>query len=92
MFQNPAEPETRDVLRYPGGVAELTAVRFRYVLLAAWLRQREADAVAYLMAENRTLRAQLGRQRLRLTDAQRRRLADEIPRKRPTDGGALIGQ
>ncbi len=54
---------------------DLTAVRLLYVLLAAWLQQREADAVAYLIAENRTLRAQLGRQRLRLTDAQRRRLA-----------------
>jgi hypothetical protein len=56
-------------------VLDLTAVRLLYVLLAAWLQQHEANAVAYLIAENRTLRAQLGRQRLRLTDAQRRRLA-----------------
>jgi hypothetical protein len=56
-------------------VIDLTALRLLYVLLAGWLTQREADAVAYLVAENRTLRARLGDQPLRLTDAQRRRLA-----------------
>jgi len=56
-------------------VIDQRALRLLYFLLAAWLTQREADAVAYLIAENRTLRAQLGCQRLRLTDAQRRRLA-----------------
>jgi transposase InsO family protein len=43
--------------------------------LSASLHQREADALAYLLQENRTLRAQLGDGPVRLTEAQRRRLA-----------------
>src|SRR5688572_15261316 len=57
------------------GVIDATAVRFLVFTLAAWLHQREADAIAYLLEENRTLRAQLGRRPLRFSDAQRRRLA-----------------
>ena len=57
------------------GVLDATAVRFLYVTLAAWLHQHEADAIAYLLEENRTLRAQIGRRALRLSDDQRRRLA-----------------
>ena len=37
--------------------------------------RREREAVAYLIEENRLLRRQLGTRRLRLTDADRRRLA-----------------
>jgi len=57
------------------GVIDATAVRFLFFTLAAWLHHREADAIAYLLEENRTLRAQLGRRPLRFSDAQRRRLA-----------------
>ena len=57
------------------GVIDATAVRFLFFTLAAWLHQREADAIAYLLEENRTLRAQLRRRPLRFSDAQRRRLA-----------------
>jgi putative transposase len=39
------------------------------------LDRQERDALAYLMDENRILRAQLGGRRLRLTDDDRRRLA-----------------
>ena len=35
------------------GVLDATAVRFFYVTLAAWLHQHEADAIAYLLEENR---------------------------------------
>jgi putative transposase len=69
------------------------ALRRLYVVLAAWLQQREAGAVAYLIAENQTLRAQLGRQRLRLTDAQRRRLAilgHRLGRERLRTIGTLV--
>ena len=62
-------------MRYAPGVIDLTALRLLYALLVVWLAQRETDAVTYLIAENRTLRAQVGHQPLRLTDAQRRRLA-----------------
>ena len=41
----------------------------------AWLHQRETEALASLLQENRTLRAQLDHRPLRLTDDQRRRLA-----------------
>src|SRR5213592_807084 len=42
---------------------------------AHWLDRREREALAYLIEENRLLRRQLGGQRLRLTDDDRRRLA-----------------
>ena len=43
--------------------------------LTGWLERRERQAIAYLIEENRLLRRQLGRRRLRLTDTDRRRLA-----------------
>jgi len=56
-------------------VVDVTPVRFLLVALAGWLNSRQEEAVAYLVEENRTLRAQLGGRRLSLTDDQRRRLA-----------------
>jgi len=44
-------------LRYAAGVIDITTLRLLQILLAAWFAQREADAVNYLLAENRTLRA-----------------------------------
>ena len=70
-----AAPRTRGFLSYAAGVIALTAMRLLYLTLAAWLHRREADTVAYLLEENRALRAQLGRRPLRLADDQRRRLA-----------------
>jgi transposase InsO family protein len=43
--------------------------------LAGWLDRREREVIGYLVAENRLLRRQLGGQRLRLTNDDRRRLA-----------------
>jgi len=43
-------------------------------VLTGWLDRRERDAIAYLVEENPLLRRQLGGRRLRLTDADRRRL------------------
>src|SRR4029453_1997153 len=48
------------------------------MLLAAllgWLEREQRDVIAFLREENRTLKAQLTGRRLRLTDAQRCRLA-----------------
>ena len=48
------------------------------MLLAAivgWLEREQRDVIAFLREENRVLKAQLGRRRLRLDDEQRRRLA-----------------
>ncbi len=43
--------------------------------LAGWVNRSQHDVIEYLLAENRVLREQLGDRRLRLSDAQRRRLA-----------------
>ena len=43
--------------------------------LAGWMGRQQDAVIEYLREENRVLKQQLGRKRLRLTDAQRRRLA-----------------
>jgi putative transposase len=50
---------------------------FRFVLLAVagWMNQRQLHIIDYLREENRVLREQLGDDRLRFNDDQRRRLA-----------------
>jgi len=48
--------------------------------LAGWINEHQQAAIEYLREENRVLREQLGKRRLRLTDDQRRRLA--APRKK----------
>jgi putative transposase len=48
---------------------------FLLVALAGWIDRKQQDVVDYLREENRVLRDQLGEKRLRLTDAQRQRLA-----------------
>ncbi len=52
-----------------------TVLRFLILTLAGWLNRHQEDRVDYLREENRVLRELLGRQPLRLSDAQRRRLA-----------------
>jgi len=42
---------------------------------AGWVNRHQAQAIDYLVEENRVLKEQLGGKRLRLTDDQRRRLA-----------------
>jgi transposase InsO family protein len=50
---------------------------FRVLLLAisGWVHREQQGVIEYLVEENRVLREQIGNRRLRLTDAQRRRLA-----------------
>jgi len=50
-------------------------LQFALILLAGWLSRHQQEVIEYLQEENRVLREQLGRKRLRFTDAQRRRLA-----------------
>ena len=45
------------------------------VTFAGWVNRHQAEAMDYLIEENRVLKEQLGKKRLRLTDDQRRRLA-----------------
>ena len=51
------------------------ALQFVVLAVSGWLTRRQQFAIEYLLEENRVLREQLGNRRLRLTDAQRRRLA-----------------
>jgi len=43
--------------------------------MAGWISRQQDAVIEYLREENRVLKQQLGRRRLRLTDDQRRRLA-----------------
>jgi hypothetical protein len=56
-------------------VVDLSALQVLLIGLTGWLGRREREAIGYLVEENRLLRRQLGGRRLRLTDADRRRLA-----------------
>ena len=51
------------------------ALRFLILTAAGWVNRHQEDVIDYLREENRVLREQLGPRPLRLTDAQRRRLA-----------------
>jgi hypothetical protein len=44
-------------------------------MVAGWIQRHQQQVIAYLQEENRVLKAQLGPQRLRLTDTERHRLA-----------------
>src|SRR5262245_44142628 len=52
----------------------MAAFQMWFAVQIGWLDRQERQALAYLIEENR-VRAQLGGQRLRLTDDDRRRLA-----------------
>ena len=49
--------------------------RFLLFIVAGRMNQQQQHAIEYLREENRILRAQLGKRRLRFTDDQRRSLA-----------------
>src|SRR5262249_8221890 len=54
-------------------------------MMAGWINSHQQQVIAYLLEENRTLRAKLGGRRIRFTDTERRRLvalAFPIGRKR----------
>jgi putative transposase len=44
-------------------------------MIAGWLQRHQQQVIAYLLEENRVLKAHLGRRRLQLTNTERRRLA-----------------
>src|SRR5690348_2549495 len=53
----------------------LDPVQFVLIAIAGWMNERQQQTIEYLREENRVLREQLGRRRLRFNDDQRRRLA-----------------
>jgi transposase InsO family protein len=61
--------------------------------LAGWISRHQDAVIEYLREENRVLKQQLGRRRLRLTDDQRRRLAvrgKAIGRRALTEVASLV--
>ncbi len=52
-----------------------TPLQMILVVLAGWVNEQQLAVIEYLKEENRVLREQVGRRRLRFTDGQRRRLA-----------------
>ncbi len=55
--------------------ADSMAFRVVFLALAGWVNRQQQDVLEYLVEENRVLKEQMRGRRLRLTDAQRRRLA-----------------
>jgi len=53
----------------------LDPFRLLLISVAGYLNQQQHDIIGYLQEENRVLREQLGKKRLRLNEEQRRRLA-----------------
>lgn len=49
-------------------------MQFLIVVLAAWLARQQEAFIEYLKAENRMLKARLGRRRIIFSDAERRLL------------------
>ena len=52
-----------------------SALQFVILMVTGWVTRRQQNAIDYLVEENRILREKLGKGRIRLSDAQRRRLA-----------------
>jgi putative transposase len=48
---------------------------FLVVSIAGWMNQHQHKVIQYLIEENRVLREQMGKRRMRFSDNQRRRLA-----------------
>jgi hypothetical protein len=63
------------------------------LMFAGWINRQQLQVIDYLQAENRLLKARLGNQRLRLTDAERRwlaRKAHETGRRALSDLETLV--
>ena len=62
-------------------------------MVAGWLQRHQQQAIAYLLAENRILKAHLSGRRLRFSDTERRRLAvlaHPLGRKRLEELATLV--
>jgi hypothetical protein len=61
---------------------------FLVVSIAGWMNQRQQQVIEYLVEENRVLREQMGKRRMRFNDDQRRRLAAKAKKL----GGKILAQ
>src|SRR3954470_5928039 len=71
----------------------LDPIQFVLVALAGWMNQRQLQMIEYLREENRVVREQLGDQRVRFNDDQRRRLAAKakgLGRRRLAEVATLV--
>jgi putative transposase len=59
----------------PGREMKPTALHFLILTVAGWLQRRREEYIAYLLAENMVYKEHFAKRGLRLTDAQRRRVA-----------------
>ena len=69
------------------------ALRVLMLTAAGWVNRHQEDVIDYLREENRVLREQLGPRPLRLTDAQRRRLAvrgQKLGRRMLAQGAGIV--
>jgi hypothetical protein len=55
----------------------VTPLQFFILVVASWISRRQGQAIEFLQAENRVLRARFGPRRLRCTDGERRLLAEK---------------
>jgi hypothetical protein len=53
----------------------LLPLQILLLMFAGWINRQQLQVIEYLQAENQLLKARLGNQRLRFTDAERRWLA-----------------
>jgi putative transposase len=60
--------------------ATMDPCSFLIVSIAGWMNRHQQAVIEYLMEENRVLREQIGRRRMRFDDDQRRRLATKAKR------------
>ncbi len=60
--------------------ADLYPLQMLLFTVSGWVNRHQQDVIAYLVEENRVLKAQMSGRRLRLTDDQRRRLATKAKR------------
>ena len=60
--------------------ADLYPLQMLIFTVSGWVNRHQQDMIAYLVEENRVLKAQVSGRRLRLTDDQRRRLAAKAKR------------
>ena len=68
-------------------------LQFLMLIVAGWVNRHQQEAIEYLQEENRVLREQLGGKRLRLSDVQRRRLAQRahpMGRRRLSEIATLV--
>ena len=73
IHQHRAGSSVCDITSHP--VIDVSVLRLLLLTITGWLDGRERAALAYLIEENRFLRRQVGRRRLRFTEADRRQLA-----------------